>query len=86
MSARGLVHNATFIFDGSNYDIWKICMLNNFCDMEPNIERILNMGFSPPKALFGTRVLVGISGDNPLEYWVKLLPSPNPHKTLPTIH
>jgi hypothetical protein len=40
----------------------------------------------PAQALFGTRVFVGISGDNPLEYWVKPLPSPNPHKTPPTIH
>jgi hypothetical protein len=24
-------------------------MLNHFCDMDPNIERILDMGFSPPK-------------------------------------
>jgi hypothetical protein len=39
-----------------------------------------------PEALFGTRVFVGISGDNPLEYWVKPLPSPNPHKTTPIIH
>jgi hypothetical protein len=30
MSARGLVHNETFIFDGINYDIQKICMLNHF--------------------------------------------------------
>jgi hypothetical protein len=43
------VHNDTFIFDGTNYDIWKICMLNHFRDMDPNIERILDMGFSPPK-------------------------------------
>jgi hypothetical protein len=49
MSARGLVHNDTLIFDGTNHDIWKICMLNHFCDMDPNIERILDMGFSPPK-------------------------------------
>jgi hypothetical protein len=26
-----------------------------------------------------TSVLVGISRDNTLEYWVKPLPSPNPH-------
>jgi hypothetical protein len=38
------------------------------------------------KALFSTRVFCGISGNNPLEYWVKPLPSPNPHKTPPTIH
>jgi hypothetical protein len=43
------VHNDTFIFDGTNYDIWKICMLNHFRDMDPNIERILDMGFYPPK-------------------------------------
>jgi hypothetical protein len=49
MSARGLVHSDTFIFDGTNYDIWKICMLNHFCEMDPNIVRILDMGFSPPK-------------------------------------
>jgi hypothetical protein len=30
MLARGLVHNDTFIFDGTNYDIWKIGMLNHF--------------------------------------------------------
>jgi hypothetical protein len=24
-------------------------MLNHFCDIDPNIERILDMGFSPPK-------------------------------------
>jgi hypothetical protein len=49
MSARGLVHNNTFIFDGTNYDIWKICTLNHFHDMDPNIERILDMCFSLPK-------------------------------------
>jgi hypothetical protein len=49
MSARGLVHNLTFIFDGTNYDVWKISMLNHFRDMDPILERILYMGFSPPK-------------------------------------
>jgi hypothetical protein len=45
MSARGLVHNDTFIFDGTNYDIWKICMLNHFRDMDPNVVAgILNIG------------------------------------------
>jgi hypothetical protein len=38
MSARGLVHNDTFIFDGTNYDIWRIRMLNHFWVMDPNIE------------------------------------------------
>jgi hypothetical protein len=45
MSARGLVHNHTFIFDGTKYDVWKISMLNHFRDMDPNIERILDMVF-----------------------------------------
>ena len=49
MSARGLVHNHTFIFDGTNYDGWKICMLDHFRDMGPNIEQIVDMGFSPTK-------------------------------------
>jgi hypothetical protein len=49
MSTRGLVHNDTFIFDGINYDIWKICMLNHFWGMDPNIERILDIDFSPSK-------------------------------------
>jgi hypothetical protein len=30
MSARGLVQKNTFIFDGTNYDIWKTCMLDLF--------------------------------------------------------
>jgi hypothetical protein len=38
------------------------------------------------KALFATRVFVGFSRDNLLEYWVKSSPSPNPYKTPPTIH
>ena len=45
MSARGLVHNDTFIFDGTNYDAWKISMLNICEDMGPNIEQIVDMGF-----------------------------------------
>jgi hypothetical protein len=49
MSARGLVHKNTFIFDGTNYNIWKTCMLIHFRGMNPNIERILDMDFSPPK-------------------------------------
>ena len=49
MSARGLVHNDTFIFDGTNNDVWKIRMLDHFRVMDPNIERIVDMGFSPPK-------------------------------------
>ena len=49
MSTRGLGYHHTLIFDGTNYDIWKIRMLNCFRVIDPNIERILDMGFSPPK-------------------------------------
>ena len=49
MSTRGLVHNDTLIFDGTNYDVWKIHMLNHIRVMDPNLERIVDMGFSPPK-------------------------------------
>ena len=49
MSTRGLVHNDSLIFDGTNYDVWKIRMLKHFRVMDPNIERIVDMGFSPPK-------------------------------------
>ena len=49
MSTRGLGYHHTFIFDGTNYDVWKIRMLDYFRVMDPNIERILDMGFSPPK-------------------------------------
>ena len=48
MSARGLVHDDTFIFDGINYDVWKICMLSHFWDIDPHMEKILDIGFSPP--------------------------------------
>jgi hypothetical protein len=49
MSARGLVHNDTFIFNGTNYDSWKIHMLNYFWVMVPTMEQIVDTGFSPPK-------------------------------------
>ena len=49
MLTRALVHNKPFKFDGTNYDVWKIHMLNHFRVLDPNIERILDMGFSPPK-------------------------------------
>src|SRR5664279_2265113 len=49
MSFRELVHNPTFIFDGTNYDVWKIRILNLLREMDPNIKRIVDMGFSPPK-------------------------------------
>ena len=50
MSFRVLVHDPTFKFDGTNYDVWKICMLNNFRVMGPNyIKSLVDVGFSPPK-------------------------------------
>ena len=49
MLTRGLVHNDSLIFDGTNYDVWKIRMLKYFRVMDPNMERIVDMGFSPPK-------------------------------------
>ena len=49
MSARGLVHDDTLIFDATNYNVWKIHMLDYFRDLNPLIERFLDMGFSPPK-------------------------------------
>ena len=49
MSLSELVHDPTFIFDGTNYNIWKIRMLNIFWVMDPHMERIVEMGFSPPK-------------------------------------
>ena len=49
MSARGLVHDDTFIFDGTNYDTWKIYVLNIMRGISPDMEQILELGFSPPK-------------------------------------
>ena len=48
MSFRELAHDPTFIFDGTNYDVWKIRRLNLFRDIEP-ILSIVDMDFSPPK-------------------------------------
>ena len=50
MSFRELVHNPTFKFDGTNYDVWKIRMLDNFRAMGSNyIKSLVDVGFSPPK-------------------------------------
>ena len=50
MSFRELVHDPTFIFDGTNYDVWKIRILNLFRDMGPNyVKRIVDVDFPPPK-------------------------------------
>ena len=50
MAFRELVHDPTFIFNGTNYDVWKIRMLNLFRAMGPNyIKRIVDVSLSPPK-------------------------------------
>src|SRR5680860_785652 len=49
MSSRDLVHNSMFIFNGTNFNVWKTHMLNHLRVLDPNIERILDIGFSPPK-------------------------------------
>jgi hypothetical protein len=51
MSASYLVHNDTIIFDGTNYMLWRNCMLSNLWTLCPNIERFLDLGFSPPMDL-----------------------------------
>src|SRR3954464_85376 len=49
MSTRGLGFIDTLSFDGTNYDAWKFRMLNYFRVLDPCMERIVDMGFSPPK-------------------------------------
>ena len=49
MSTRGLGFSNTLSFDGTNFDVWVIRMLNLFRVMDPNLERIVDVGFSPPK-------------------------------------
>lgn len=49
MSTRGLGFTDTLSFDGTNFDVWVIRMLNHFRVLDPNLERIVDMGFSPPK-------------------------------------
>ena len=49
MSTSGLGFSDTLSFDGTNFDVWVIHMLNLFRVMDPNLERIVDMGFSPPK-------------------------------------
>src|ERR1041384_1652002 len=49
MSTRGLGFIDTLSFDGTKYDAWKICMLKYFRGIDPCMERIVDMGFSPPK-------------------------------------
>ena len=49
MSTRGLGFSDTLSYDGTNFDVWVIPMLNPFRVMDPNLERIVDMGLSPPK-------------------------------------
>ena len=49
MSTRGLGFSHTLSFDGTNFDVWVIRMLNLFRVMDPNLEQIVDIGFSPPK-------------------------------------
>ena len=49
MSTRGLGFSDTLSFDGTNFDVWVIHMLNIFRVVDPNLERIVDMSFSPPK-------------------------------------
>src|SRR4051812_37034146 len=48
MSALGLVNKDTLTFDSTNYDVWKIRMLNLFREIHPIIEGYLYVGFSSP--------------------------------------
>ena len=47
MSTRGLGFSDTLSFDGTNFDVWVIRMLNLFRVMDPNFERIVDMVCSP---------------------------------------
>src|SRR6266536_2669151 len=49
MLTRGLGFSDTLSFDDTNFDVSVIRMLNLFRVMDPNLERIVDMGFSPPK-------------------------------------
>ena len=49
MPSRDLVHNSLFRFNGTNFNVWKTHMLSHLRVLDPNIERILDIGFSPPK-------------------------------------
>ena len=45
MSTRGLGFSDTLSFNGTNFDVWVIRMLNLFRVMDPNLERIVDMVF-----------------------------------------
>ena len=46
MSFRELVHDPTLIFDGTNYDVWKIRMLNLLRDINPNFKKIVAVSYT----------------------------------------
>jgi hypothetical protein len=48
MSANNIMHNDTIIFDGTNYLLWRSCLLYNLRTLCPNIEQFLDVSFSPP--------------------------------------
>ena len=56
MSTRGLGFSNTLSFDGTNFYVWVIRVLNLFRVMDPNLERIVDMGFfsskGSPKIIF----------------------------------
>ena len=49
MSFRELVHDPTFIFDSTNFNVSKTHMLSHLRVLDTNIERIVDIGFSPAK-------------------------------------
>src|ERR1043165_5292985 len=49
MSTRVLGFFDTLSFVGTNYVAWRIRMLNYFRFIDPCMEKIVDMGFSPPK-------------------------------------
>src|SRR4051794_30946014 len=48
MSASNIVHNDTIIFNDTNYLLWRNRLFYNLRTLCPNIERFLDVGFSPP--------------------------------------
>ncbi len=51
MSTRGLGFSNTLSFDDTNFDVWVIRMLKHFRVLDPNLERIVDMGFLLQKIL-----------------------------------
>ena len=47
MSAS-IVHNDTIVFNGTNYLLWRNCLLCKLRTLCPHIEQFLDVGFSPP--------------------------------------